>query len=199
MIRYSTFIFLLISFCLACGEEPPMTPKPRAYPKVDLPERNFQAFDKDYCRFSFDYPTYTKVIQDTSFFGERPSNPCWFDIYYPLFDARIHFTYAPANNPQELDKLKNDAFSMVDKQNMRASYIEEIRIEKPDANLQGIAFDITGPAASPFQFYLTDNDQHFVRAALYFNTQINPDSLAPMYDFVKMDITQMIDSFAWED
>lgn len=191
------FLFTLILFC-SCGDEPAFAPKPRAYPKVVLPEKTYQDFGKDYCAFDFQYPVYTEVIQDTSFFGEKPVHPCWFDILYPSLDARIHFTYAEARNPQELDKLKNDAFSMVDKQNMRASYIEEIRIERPDADVQGIAFDITGPAASPFQFYLTDENRHFVRAALYFNTHINPDSLAPLYDFVKMDMTKLIETFEWE-
>lgn len=198
MIRYPLALLLLLSI-VACSEEPLITPKPRAYPKIDFPEKTFQAFDENYCAFSFHYPAYTEIIQDTSFFDERPSHPCWFDIFYPDFDARLHFTYATADNPEALTELKNDAFELVDWQNKKANYIEEIRIQKSDANVAGMAFDISGPAASPFQFYLTDDERRFVRASLYFNTHINPDSLAPLYDFVKMDITQLIDSFQWRD
>lgn len=198
MTRYLSLFLILIIFCLACGEEAVITPRPRAYPRIDFPEKGYQSFDKNYCNFSFEYPTYTEIIQDTAFFDERPAHPCWFDLLYPGFDARLHFTYARADSPEALAELKNDAFELVDWQNKRANYIEEIRIQKPDANVEGMAFDITGPAASPFQFYLTDGDKQFVRASLYFNTHINPDSLAPMYDFVKMDITQLIDTFKWE-
>lgn len=193
--------FVLLTFMMlatACGEEAVITPKPRAYPRITFPEKTYQAFEKEYCAFGFQYPTYAEVIQDTSFFNEKPAHPCWFDIFYPAFDARLHFTYAPVRDKEELDELKKDAFELVDWQNKRASYIEEIRIEKPQQQLEGMAFDITGPAASPFQFYLTDNQKHFVRASLYFNTHIKPDSLAPMYDFVKMDISQLINTFEWE-
>jgi gliding motility-associated lipoprotein GldD len=181
-----------------CGEEPVLTPRPRAYPRVEFPEKSYQAFDPDYCSFTFQYPTYTRIVQDTSFFDGKPAHPCWFDIFYPQFDARLHFTYAPVNSQAELDELRTEAFKMVDWQNKRANFIEEIRISKAENNINGMGFDITGPAASPFQFYLTDNKEHFVRASLYFNTHINPDSLAPMYDFVKMDITELIDTFKWE-
>ncbi|MEZ4991179.1 MAG: hypothetical protein R2824_12235 [Saprospiraceae bacterium] len=181
-----------------CGDEDILTPRPRAYPRVEFPEKTYQTFDPDYCNFTFQYPTYTEVIQDTSFFDGKPTHPCWFDIFYPQFDARLHFTYAPVSSAEELDKLRTEAFKMADWQNKKANYIQEIRISKADHNVDGIGFDITGPAASPFQFYLTDNREHFVRASLYFNTHINPDSLAPMYDFVKMDITELIDTFEWE-
>lgn len=187
----------IVLLSAGCGEEQILTPRPRAYPKVEFPEKTYQAFDRDYCSFSFQYPAYTQVIQDTSFFEDKPAHPCWFDIFYPQFDARLHFTYAPINGREELDELRAEAFKMVDWQNKRANYIEEIRISKAANNVEGMGFDITGPAASPFQFYLTDNQNHFVRASLYFNTHINPDSLAPMYDFVKMDIAEMIDSFEW--
>lgn len=197
MIRHNLFAFLLILCCFACGEETIITPKPRAYPKIDFPEKAYQTFDKNYCSFTFQYPVYTEIVQDTSFFEEQPAHPCWFDIFYPSFDARLHFTYASADDQEALNELKKDAFELADWQNKRANYIEELQIQKQQADVEGMAFDITGPAASPFQFYLTDDERHFVRASLYFNTQINTDSLAPMYDFVKRDITQLIDTFEW--
>jgi len=192
------FLFLVLAGLTACGGEEVTLPKPRAYPRVDFPEKSYRDFEENYCAFHFQYPVYTEVVQDTSFFDEKPVHPCWFDIFYPQFDARLHFTYASAASADELNELRNDAFELADWQNKRANYIEEIRISKPDAQVEGLAFNISGPAASPFQFYLTDNQKHFVRASLYFNTHINPDSLAPMYDFVKMDITRLIDTFGWE-
>ena len=196
-IKYLPFVLLMILLITACGEEGVIIPKPRAYPKVEFPEQAYQAFDEHFCSFTFQYPAYTEVIQDTSFFEEKPAHACWFDIFYPGFDARLHFTYAQANGTKGLNELKEDAFELVDWQNKKASYIQEIQISKAAQNVEGMAFDITGPAASPFQFYLTDGEKHFVRASLYFNTKINADSLAPMYDFVKADIAHLIESFEW--
>jgi hypothetical protein len=60
-----------------------------------------------------------------------------------------------------------------------------------------MVFSIEGPAATPFQFFITDEKQHFFRASLYFKTKINTDSLAPVYDFVKKDLRKMIETFEW--
>ena len=53
-------------------------------------------------------------------------------------------------------------------------------------------------AASPFQFYLTDSVDHFVRGALYFNVVPNNDSLAPVIDYLKDDMRHMIETFEWK-
>ena len=46
------------------------------------------------------------------------------------------------------------------------------------------------------QFYLTDSTNHFLRGALYFNTEVN-DSIAPVSIFLKDDIKHLIESFRW--
>lgn len=86
---------------------------------------------------------------------------------------------------------------MVGFHNKRASNIVEYKINKA-SDLGGMAFAINGPAASPYQFFLTDSTQHFVRAALYFNTKTKPDSLRPIVEYVVQDIQQLINDFQWE-
>ncbi len=194
--RLSLFLLILCSLA-ACGEELP-TPKPHAFPRVDFPARNYVAFDRDFCAFSFQYPDYAWVVQDTAFFEERPLHPCWFDLYIPSFDGRIHFTYYPLNGTAaDWEKHRDDAFEMAGYHNKRANYIDEIRIANPQG-VHGLAFDLQGPAASPFQFFLSDSTSHFLRAALYFNTQARPDSLAPITQFVEEDILNVLETFRWE-
>ena len=148
--RYLSLSLILL-FCFACQDDG-FTPKPRAYPKVEFPAKEYVAFDIDFCSFRFDYPKYTEIQQDTSFFDEKPLHPCWFDIYYPGFDSRIHFSYYPVGQYKSLEELKKDAFEMADWHNKKANYIEEIIIKKPN-KVSGFAFDIEGPVASPFQFF----------------------------------------------
>lgn len=189
----SLCVFLLL--LTACGEEVVLTPKPRAFPKIEYPERTYQQFDTSYCRFVFEYPAYATIEQDTAFFDERPEDPCWFDLLIPAFDAKLHCSYYPVG--KDLEKLRNDAFSLANKHNIKANYIDELPIEKPNG-VRGFVFNIEGPVASPFQFYLTDSDQHFLRAALYFNTQARPDSLAPVLNYVKSDLMHLINTFEWK-
>jgi gliding motility-associated lipoprotein GldD len=186
-------LFLLTS----CKEENIATPKPRAFPRVIYPTRGFQKLDVNYCKFTFEYPTYTKIQQDTSFFGEKPVHPCWFDVYYPQFDARIYCSYYPIDKKNTASKLIKDAFELAGKHNIKANYIDELPIKKPNG-VSGFVFDIQGAVASPFQFYLTDSTKHFLRGSLYFNTQSRPDSLAPITNFIKTDVMQLVNTFEWK-
>ena len=196
-IKYSIVPVLFFFLLGSCSEAPSYTPKPRAYPKVEYPERAYRQFDKDYCNFTFEYPTYAEVQQDTLFFNEKPAHPCWFDIFMPAFDSRLYFSYYPINRENTFDKLKNDAFELVEWHNKKANYIQDVPIKK-EGGVSGFAFVIEGPAASPFQFYLTDSTDHFLRGSLYFNTQARPDSLKPIYKFVEQDILHMIETFQWK-
>jgi gliding motility-associated lipoprotein GldD len=199
MCKWGLFSGLIFLFTLAsCGSPGGPSPRPRAYPKVNYPEKKLREFGEDVCDFSFSFPDYARVVRDTAFFEEKPVHPCWFDLYMPDFDGRIHFSYYPVGNGKSLDQLKKDAFELVDWHNKRANYIEELPFSNPEENVQGIAFQIEGPAASPFQFYITDDEEHFVRGALYFNTQVRPDSLAPIIDFVTEDIATLLESFRWK-
>ena len=137
------------------------------------------------------------VQQDKDFFNETPKNACWFDKVIPEFDAKVHFTYSPLSTSENLDKLKTDAFTMVEKHNIKAKYIEEIPV-KNQYGASGFLFNLEGEAASPCQFYLTDSTKHFVRGSLYFNTKALPDSLAPITAFLRKDIDHIIGTMKWK-
>ena len=197
MIQYTFLFTFFLCLCVGCQPDQAPIPKPRGYPKVIYPKKAYQPFDAEYCAFHFEYPVYASIQQDTTFFNERPNHPCWFDVVIPAFDARLHCSYYPIQNNNDFEKLRADAFHMVNKHNMKASYIDEFPVRKPN-NVNGFVFNIEGPAASPFQFYLSDSTKHFVRGALYFNTQVQPDSLAPVFDFVKADIMHLVNTLEWK-
>ncbi|MEO7176769.1 MAG: hypothetical protein ABIV51_12675 [Saprospiraceae bacterium] len=181
---------------ISCGQEPPL-PKPRSYPKVVYPPKVYRPFTETYCPFTFQYPNYAEVQKDTSYFGKKPVNDCWFDLYIPNFDCRLYCTYYPIGTTKDLDQLVADAFKLGREHSSRANYIDEIPYHK-SAKLNGMIFDYDGPAATPFQFYLTDSTQHFFKAALYFNTQVRPDSLKPVTEFVKKDLIHLMNTFGWK-
>jgi gliding motility-associated lipoprotein GldD len=191
---------LLLSFLITQCSEPAFTPKPRAYPRVVYPVKEYQSFGEGYCQFTFEYPKYAVIQKDTTFFDEVPAHPCWFNVYMPSFECRIHCSYAPITARNTFDKLKTDAFKMTDWHNKKATYIQETPFAKPN-NVKGMIFEVEGPVASQLQFYLTDSleKKHFMRGALYFYTQARPDSLAPVYEFVRKDVEKMLATFAWRE
>jgi gliding motility-associated lipoprotein GldD len=194
MFQKEWFALILILFC-ACGGET-LTPKPRGYPRVVFPEKGYQTFNEKYCHFSFEYPKYATVEKDSLFFREKPVNDCWFNVKIPDLNAEIHCSYYPIDAKNSFDKLRGDAFTLANKHDIKADYIDELPIRKPDGTI-GYVFNIEGGAASPFQFFITDSTRHFLRGSLYYQAKINADSLRPINEFLKVDLIHLVNTFKW--
>ena len=97
-------IFLLFSIftLIQCKSDSLTTPKPRSFPRVIYPVKKYVPFDTNFCQFTFEYPAYAQIIQDTSFFGEKPVDACWFNIYVPEFQSLIFCTYYPLGKKNKL-------------------------------------------------------------------------------------------------
>ncbi len=196
LIKKFLFAFIILSLFITACEEPTYTPKPRGYPKITLPTKAYQKFDEKYCQFTFEYPTYATIEQYTLFFDEKAPSDCWFNIKVKGLNAEIHCSYYNIGGKNTFEKLKGDAFQLAGKHNIKADYIDELPIKKPNG-VNGFVFNIEGPAACPFQFYLSDSTRHFMRGALYFDAKSRPDSLKPIIDFMKTDMIQMVNTFEW--
>ena len=183
---------------VSCGEGVPETPKPRAYPRVDFPTQGeVRSFSSDGCPFTFEYPSYTKVVRDSTFFNREPGHPCWFDLVTEDLQGRLHLSYYPVTTPARFEELVQDAFQLSGKHNSKANFIEEVAFRN-SPEVTGIIFQMEGPVASPYQFFITDSTTHFLRGALYVNAKSKPDSLRPIYDFLIRDADQVIRTFSWE-
>jgi gliding motility-associated lipoprotein GldD len=127
-----------------------------------------------------------------------PQETYWINIDYPQFKGRLHLSYKEVNN--NLVEYLEDSRSLVLKHIPKASAINEQVIANPGAKVFGIEYNIMGSgAASPYQFYITDSTDHFLRGALYFNVPPNNDSLSPIIDFIKEDINHLLSTFQWRE
>lgn len=181
-----------------CGEEAVHLPRPRMYPRVFYPSKAYEDFRQDDCAFAFRKATYSTIEKDTFLFEGKPSSDCWFDIQTTGLNASLHCSYYSINEQSDLSSLVNDVFALAGKHNIKANY----RRESPIVNqygVTGILFEMEGPVASPLQFYLTDEKNHFFRGSLYFNAAVNPDSTRPVLQFLKQDIDTLITTFRWKN
>lgn len=197
MIRYLPLfaLFCIFIFTACAGEGGPM-PKQRMYPFVAYPKQMDTVFNHADCPFTFTYPSYLAYRQDSFFFGDKPVNDCWFDLTSKDLSASLHCSYYPVSSRTKFDKLVEDAFTITGKHNIKANARKETLIQG-DNGVNGILFEVSGPVASPLQFFLTDSTQHFFRASLYFNASVNPDSTAPVLEFMRKDLEKMIETFSW--
>ena len=185
-------ILIVLSLFIIAGCNNDYYPKPKGYFRIDLPDKEYVKFDSAY-PYSFEYPVYAKVLPDKNAQAEK----YWINISYPQFHGTLYLSYKSID--KNLNKYLEDTRTMVMKHIPKASSIENQLYENKLSGVYGLTYTISGvAAASPYQFYLTDSTNHFVRGALYFSTVPNNDSLAPVITFLKDDINHMIETFEWK-
>ena len=186
-------LFVIIVCSLqACEERDIKIPKQRGYFRIDLPERNYQQFSKKGFPYSFQIPAYSRVEVDS----DAGAEPYWINVQFPSLKATVHVSYRTLNG--NLDKIVEDVHYLAFKHEVRADAINTKEFHYDEKHVHGLLFDIKGEAASVLQFCVTDSTKNFVRGALYFNVPPNKDSLAPVVEFIREDIIEMISSFEWQ-
>lgn len=190
MIKKVFAVFIISTMAACSGEE--YTPLPMGYFRIDVPESEFVYKDLD-CPFAFEASDQSRL---EFFDGGKTGEICWFDMYYPRYSARIHFTYKELDN--NLREYMEEARNMAYEHHIKAGKIDPQVISDTASGVYGMTYDIDGGVASHFQFYLTDSTKHFVRASLYFDAKPNQDSIRPVLQHVKGDLEHVIDSFVWK-
>jgi gliding motility-associated lipoprotein GldD len=189
-----TRICLIVLFALIAGTTSSCrkhyTPKPRGYSRIDVPAHAYVQY-KSSCPFTFEYPVYAVIRRDSS----KNAEPCWMNIEYPSFKAKIYLSYKTVNN--NLVSLLEDSRTFVYNHVAMADAIDEKIISYPDHKVFGILYDLKGNAASSFQFFATDSLHHFIRASLYFNNRPNYDSLTPIIAFIRQDMVHLVQTLEW--
>ncbi|MDB5201881.1 MAG: hypothetical protein JWQ27_1290 [Ferruginibacter sp.] len=198
---------------IACNST--YTSKKKGYFKVDLPAHQYQAFARPGFPYSFDYPVYASIIQDSTYFDAVPENPYWINVDFPQFGARIFLSYKIVGGKtiykipvgggnykdsagiNQFDKMVNDAFTLTNKNQAVTASIKD-SLFQTDNGVSGVYFKVGGNAATGRQFFMSDTTRHFLRGALYFNATPNADSLKLIQDFLQKDIEHLINTFKWQ-
>lgn len=192
---------LLALLCLcALGSCRPevYVPKPVGYHKVDTPARHeYQLFDEPGFPYSFEYPVYAQIGNDTAMMGLKPDNPYWLNVFIPCLNGVINITYKEINHKQTLVTLVNDAWGLSFFHHEKAEGIYDAQFRR--GNVSGVLYTISGNAASRYQFTATDSVNHFLRGALYFDVTPNADSLEPANRFMEQDIHHLLQTLRWKD
>jgi gliding motility-associated lipoprotein GldD len=182
-------IILCITFT---GCEREYLPKPLGYNRLELPEPAYRSLP-DTLPYSFEYSKHASLLRDTSVIHER----YWIEIYYPNIKSNIHITYKPLHGSNKLLKeFMDDAYTLTAKHQIKAYAINEVITVTPSGKTAVIA-ELEGEVPSQFQFTVTDSTRNFLRGALYFNTKVQNDSLAPAIEYMKRDMMHIINTLKW--
>jgi len=185
-------IYLMIFALASCRNSNDSAPKPYGYFRITMPENEYQQFDNASTPYSFEYSTIAKVEERT----DKPDEN-WLNIVYPQHNATIYLTYHSIKN--NLDMIISDSHLFTYRHIPKADGIDMETYFFPDKYVFGLYAEIEGNVASPIQFLVTDSTHNFVRGSLYFNAEPNSDSVAPVVDFIRKDILQLMRTLEWKN
>ncbi len=185
MNKFFISLFFLLFFLFSCKEE--SIPKPKGYLKLEYPKQAYKKTNLD-CPFSFEIPKQTKLWSN---------DKCWVKINYPKLNATIDITYLPIKN--NLKRLFIEAEKLTTKHSIKADKISFIPYVDTTHHVYGKMSNVTGNAASPLQFHITDSTKHFLTGAVYFNVQPNYDSILPAINYIEKDLVHLIESLRWKN
>ena len=168
------------------------TPKPKGFLRIELPTAQYITFDKAGMPYAFSFSRYAVIEQPPA-----DSAMYWINISYPDINAKIYCSYMQIT-PKTLNEHMADCVKLAERVARNAEAITEKSYENNDNNAYGTLFIIDGESASPVQFVLTDSVKHFFRGALYYKHTPDTDSIAPITDYIKNDITELIQTFHWK-
>ena len=165
-------------------------PKPKAFLALDYPIAKYQrvkstlplAFDKN------EMSTLELVKNNISAQG--------LNLKYNPLNAAVFISYKRVEN--NLENLIKSA-RLITQQHAKIAYsVSEKEFRNDNNKVYGKIYDLSGPVASQIQFYVTDNESHFISGALYFNVKPNYDSIYPATRYIQKDIVHLMESLEWK-
>ena len=186
------YIPLILLFILgSCGSD--YLPKPKGYNRIDLPEREFTTL-KSEVPYSFEHSVHANVEPDSFNLTDKS----WINLNYESLGGKVHLTYlALDTDGKDIKTVVNDAINLTAKHQIKAYGIEESMMVTPKG-YTGVVAELSGEVPTQFQFFVTDSTKNFLRGALYFNTAMKNDSLAPAIEYIKVDMIHLINTLEFK-
>ncbi len=182
---YSIIFILSALFLYSCKED--VLPKPKAQLRLEYSKPEYKKSDAN-CPYQFE-------ISNRSV--SRTNQKCWMNIEYPKLNASIKLTYRPIEN--NLKELFIESEKLTFNHAIKADGISSVPYINHVKKVYGSIYEVTGNAASPLQFHMTDSTKNFITGAVYFNVQPNYDSIIPAINYLHKDIIHLIETLQWKE
>ena len=186
-LRSEVLLLLVLPF-IGCQEDP--VPKPRAYFRIDLPQKEYVQW-QDTSPIAAEIPAYAQMAR-------RPAEGDirWYDLRFKDQKATLHLTWTPIR--RSVMDLIEDAHIFKSTHEAKAAKISSARVMRDSTRVFGNIFHVEGDVASPVVFYLTDSTDNFLYGSLYFDVRPNGDSLAPVTERIRDDVRHFAETLEWK-
>jgi len=178
---------LTFSAFLLCGCKREYAPKPYGFPRIDRDSVTYVSFAQSDFPLKFDIPSDARAE-----LRRNETSSVWIDISYPEYAATLYCTYIPLNGTGAAAEQRAKATEFVYLHASRASSIEAVSFEGEE--IAATIYRLYGKVATPVQFVADDGNAFLLRGAFYFNYDVEPDSVAPVVQYVEEDVRRLVES-----
>lgn len=170
------------------------TPKPPAFYRITMPEKDYKLYDTNILPFTFEYPEYSNIKVK-----RNDKDIKYFDIIFPQFNGTVFVSYKQLGGKRTVASEVDTAHQLVSIHYNMASGVHEQSYSDDINRIYANTYTLKGKSiASTYQFWATDSTNHFIRGAFYINSNPNYDSLQPVYEFIQKDIVHFIETLKWK-
>ena len=182
----------IITSCL--NSDGDYTPKPPAFYRITMPEKDYKLYDTNILPFTFEYPEYSNIKVK-----RNDKDIKYFDIIFPQFNGTVFVSYKQLGGKRTVASEVDTAHQLVSIHYNMASGVHEQSYSDDINRIYANTYTLKGKSiASTYQFWATDSTNHFIRGAFYINSNPNYDSLQPVYEFIQKDIVHFIETLKWK-
>ena len=178
-------VFVMNVVFISCQED--VLPKPKAQLRLEYKNPSYTK-TKTNCPYQFEYSSKSNT---------KSNEKCWINIEYPSLNATINMTYRPVDN--NLKELFLESEKLTFNHAIKADGITSVPYIDTPKRKFGAIYEVTGNAASPLQFHVTDSTKNFITGAVYFNIKPNYDSIIPAIKYIQKDVIHLIESLEWKN
>jgi gliding motility-associated lipoprotein GldD len=178
----------LIPAFWACKES--YTPKPRGYFRIELPAAAYITVTADSLPYSLDVPKSATIAFNAT---------NGLTITYPeTLSAKIYCSYLNVNT-DSFPAAVNEAYRLSAAQMKNSQEPRRENYSNEEAHVFASVLQSKGASAVPLQFILTDGQHRIFRGVLMYDSLHDVDSIMPVTDYLRHDISRIIESFNWKD
>jgi gliding motility-associated lipoprotein GldD len=177
----------LLLVLTSCEPKDPL-PRPKGWPRIDLPKHSYQTYSNPACPFTFEFPSIAVV-------ESQRTDSCIANIRFRDYDCKWHFTYHNiAGNPDAKFEHFEEYRRLVYNHIQKVTQIQESPIELENGD--GMFYELYGAVGVPAQFFFGDST-HLLMASFYFDEAMENDSLSPVVNWMKQDMHHLVESVKW--
>lgn len=177
-------LFLLVFLFAGCKKG--YVPKPYGYPRIERDTASYRLFNSPEFPLQFDIAAEADAV-----LRGNATSAVWLDISYPDYGATLYCTYLPVSG-KDIDEELSKATEFVYLHAAKASSIEAVSFE--GEGVSASLYRLYGNVATPIQFIAENNSCFLLRGALYFDFEVDPDSVAPIVDYLEDDVRRLVET-----